>query len=141
MGRGLRLTEQEIARLGARYKALAQATTAHSAKPSRSKYNNVKTTTEDGTSDSQLEAKRAAHLKMLERAGHITGLSRQVRFRLMATGVVGVQHFETYVADFVYFDIHHRRFVVEDTKGYRTRDYQRKKRLMRELYGLEIVES
>jgi hypothetical protein len=141
MGRGLRFSEREIARLGSRYKGLAKATTAHTAKPARSKYNNVKTTTEDGTFDSKLEAKRAAHLKMLERAGHITGLSRQVRFALMATSIVGVQHFETYVADFVYFDIHNRRFVVEDTKGHRTRDYQRKKRLIRELYGLEIVES
>ena len=80
MSRVVRYTEAEFQRLYGR------STTPSTPKPS--KYRNVRTTTEDGTFASKREAERASHLKLLEKAGHITALQYQVRFKLMATGGV-----------------------------------------------------
>jgi hypothetical protein len=140
MARGMRFTEAELDRMRHGLNAKRGAIVPEPP-PKPSKYRNVRTTTEDGTFASKREAERASHLKLLEKSGHITALQYQVRFKLMATGVLGVQHFETYVCDMVYFDIHHRKWVCEDVKGVRTPDYTRKKRLMRELYGLEVIET
>ena len=48
--------------------------------------------------DSRAEAKRWAELKVLERAGQITGLERQMTFRLVVDNVLICK----YVADFCY---------------------------------------
>ena len=44
-----------------------------------------------------------------------------------------------YVADFVYYE--NGELVVEDTKGYRTELYKLKKRMVAELYDVEIRET
>ena len=44
----------------------------------------------------------------------------------------------TYVADFVYFE--GDKLIVEDTKGFRTKDYIIKRKLMRYLLGINIKE-
>lgn len=88
-------------------------------KPSKkSKFGNVRVETEDGKFDSKREAYRYKELKLLEKANEITALSRQVRFNLQ--GVV-------YVADFVYFNIKEREWIVEDSKGAKTQVYLKKK--------------
>lgn len=46
----------------------------------------------------------------------------------------------SYIADFVYYDIRRKRFVVEDAKGVKTKEYVMKKKLMREI-GIEIEET
>ena len=135
MRRMLRLTDAEFTRLSER-KAAPVAAPRQTAK-----YRNRRTTTQDGTFDSQGEAKRYQELTVLERGGLITGLQRQVKFRIGVLGILGPQHIDTYVADFVYFDIPNRSWVVEDFKGYRTDDFKRKKRLLREIYCLEILET
>lgn len=110
-------------------------------RPRKAKYNAQPTVTADGRFDSKAEAARWEELKLLERAGHITALQRQVTFKLTMLSADGPVLVDTYRADFVYFDIPNRKFVTEDRKGYRTSDYLRKKRLMLELYGIDIQES
>lgn len=137
MAHALRLTPAELARMP-RYRHLVEAV-AGGAKPS--KYRNERTVTEDGGFDSRREAARYAQLKLLEKAGHITAIARQVRFALTLITLDGPRKIETYVADFVYFDIASRAWRCEDSKGFRTADFIRKKRLMRELYGIEVIET
>lgn len=66
--------------------------------------------------DSQGEANRWATLELLERAGQISELTRQVRFPLMARRAdgLGVKVGE-YIADFCY--VEDGRQVIEDFKG------------------------
>lgn len=134
---GVRFTAEDL-RKNPRYVHLVAGVAG--AKPS--KYHNVITHTLDGKFDSQREAARFNELKILEKAGKITALQRQVTFKLLLNAADGgVQHIESFRADFVYFLIAERKWITEDCKGVRTRDYLRKKRLLRELYGIEIAES
>ena len=80
-----------------------------------SKFGNVKT---DGF-DSKREAKRAAELRLLERAGEITNLHFQVQYVLIPAQYEGgkcVERACTYEADFVY--VRDGKTVVEDAKGF-----------------------
>lgn len=86
---------------------------------------------------SRKEASRYRQLKLMERAKAIQDLSLQVTFPLVKKSKYGREI--KYVADFVYYE--DGRMVVEDTKGYRTDVYKLKKRLMAELYGIEIRET
>lgn len=69
-------------------------------------------------------------------AGEIRELQCQVRYPLVVNGA----KISTYVADFVYRDVETGAVVVEDAKGYPTREYIMKARLMVALYGFEIRE-
>ena len=103
-----------------------------------SKYGNVKTTTSDGiTHDSIKEANRWCELKLLERTGKITDLQRQVKFELIPKqdGERAVH----YIADFMY--IEGDKFVVEDVKGKRTKEYIMKRKLMQYVHGIKIKET
>jgi hypothetical protein len=53
----------------------------------------------------------------------------------------GGTHSYKYVADFVYLDARTGQKIVEDTKGHRTREYIKKRRLMKKVWGIEITES
>lgn len=107
----------------------------------RSKYGAEPT----GGHASKREHRRAIALRILERAGRITGLREQVEFELIpaqtdARGKV-VERACRYVADFVYYDTRTGRMVVEDCKGYRTEVYRIKRKLMLYRYGIRIVET
>ncbi len=97
--------------------------------PKASKYHNEPATIDGIRFDSRREARRWCELRLLEQAGEITELKRQMPFRL-AGGI-------KYVADFTYMD--HGQLVIEDVKGVRTAVYRIKKRLMKEA-GYEIKE-
>lgn len=106
------------------------------------KYNNKKTRTSDGIEhDSQKEARRWMELQLLQRAGEIEGLERQVTFELIPR-----QDGERachYVADFVYTDKKTGEKVVEDVKSEATRKdkaYIIKRKLMLYLKGIKISE-
>jgi hypothetical protein len=100
---------------------------------SRSKYGS-KPVIVDGTKfHSKREAKRYTQLKQLQAAGKINGLRMQVRYKIIIETV--------YVADFVYFDSGKNCEVVEDVKGFRTREYVRKKRLMKKQHNIEVIET
>lgn len=46
----------------------------------------------------------------------------------------------TYRPDFVYRDLETGALVYEDTKGVRTREYELKRRLVKAIHGVDIVE-
>jgi hypothetical protein len=86
---------------------------------------------------SQKERERFGHLCVLQRAGAIQRLRRQVRFRLVPKQP-GERPVD-YVADFVYWQDGKR--VVEDCKGYRTPEYVIKRKLMLYLKKIRIRET
>lgn len=86
---------------------------------------------------SRREAKRYCQLRLLSQHGQIAALTLQPPYPLTVNG----QLICTYVADFRYYDVHLSREVVEDSKGFRTREYQIKRKLMLALYGIEILET
>jgi hypothetical protein len=107
-----------------------------------SKYNNSKY----NGYDSKKEAKRAAELKLLEKAGEITSLQEQVPYELIPSQyriVNGkrrcIERAMKYIADFQYVD-KDGNTVVEDAKGYRTEVYRIKKKLMLYFHDIQIKE-
>lgn len=109
-----------------------------------SKYHSRKVTTPDGVFDSHREYDRWVNLKMMQLAGFITQLQRQVRFDLIPAAPAEhgkrAERGVSYVADFTYIDIASGGFVVEDAKGVRTPDYIIKRKLMRWIHGIEVKE-
>ena len=106
-----------------------------------SKYRNQKIIVDGITFDSKKEAKRWAELKLLERAGKIFNLQRQVPFVLIPKQVRDGKVAErpcVYKADFVYEE--NGEDVVEDVKGIRTKEYAIKRKLMLWQFGIEIKE-
>lgn len=87
------------------------------------------------TFDSKLEASRYVELKRLQEGGIISGLQCQVPFALEINGNLICK----YICDFRYVDID-GKMVTEDAKGDRTRVYAIKKKLMKALHGIEILE-
>ncbi len=109
------------------------------AKPKRSKYRNVKTQLDGIWFDSGAEAERYAELKILLQAGKIQDLRLQVKFNLVPGGR---KESVTYVADFVY--VENGKQVVEDVKSRsskRIQAYRIKKKLMKEILGIDILET
>ena len=88
--------------------------------------------------DSKKEFYRWSDLKLLERAGKISNLKRQVKYELIPKQ--DGERACTYVADFVYIDSDGNT-VVEDTKGVRTDAYRIKKKLMLWVHGIRIKET
>lgn len=108
-----------------------------------SKYHAHKTVVDGITFDSRREAKRYQELKLLERAGAIRDLRRQVKYELIQPFDVGGKHYRptSYVADFVYTDCKTGDEVVEDCKGYRTDVYRLKAKLFAYRFGVSILET
>jgi hypothetical protein len=123
-----------------------------------SKYYNIKTRALDGTVfDSHKEAIRWDELLLLQRAGKITELRRQVEYELIPAqyetyerygksgqrlkdGVRLLERKVCYVADFVYTDAETGENIVEDAKGIRTKDYILKRKLMLAVHSIRIRE-
>ena len=118
----------------------------------KSKYHSRKITRDGITFDSLKEYRRFCELSLLEKAGAITDLQRQVEFVLIPAqrepdtiGVRGgkikgktIEHKCSYVADFVYTE--NGKTVVEDTKGFKTKDYILKRKMMLYFHGIRIKE-
>ena len=118
-----------------------------------SKYNSRKISRDGETFDSQKEYRRWCELKLLERAGAITDLERQVKYVLIPAqrepdtvgargGLIKGKLIErecAYIADFRYE--RDGELVVEDTKGVRTPDYIMKRKLMLHVHGIRIKET
>ena len=98
------------------------------------KYHNHKARSVDGLiHDSRKEAKRWNELLLLQRAGQIKDLKRQVKFVLIPTqrenGIIGkcggvklgkvIERECCYIADFTYIDAQDKLHV-EDVKGYKS---------------------
>lgn len=104
------------------------------------KYHNIKTTIDGITFDSMLEAQRWCELRLLERAGEIKNLQRQVVFELQPSYRKNGKTIRpiNYIADFVYEE--DGGLIVEDTKGFRTQEYMLKKKLFEYRYPHTIKE-
>lgn len=105
----------------------------------KAKYGNVKC---NGYA-SKREHKRAQELRLLQKAGLISGLNEQVKYIVIPDqrddhGKL-LERACHYVCDFVYADSNGRA-VYEDTKGKRTPDYIIKRKLMLWVNGIKIQE-
>lgn len=121
------------------------------------KYKNKKVFLDGKTFDSKKEAKRYVYLRELEKQGYISELQEQVKFTLIPNqreestevyvkgknkgklkeGKV-LEKEVSYIADFTYKQ--DGELIVEDTKGYKTRDYILKRKMMLYFYGIRIKE-
>ena len=107
----------------------------------RPKYRNKKTEVNGISFDSRKEAKRYQELLLLEKAGAITDLKMQVKYVLIPSQRINGKVVErecAYKADFVY--VENGETVVEDTKGFKTKDYIIKRKLMLHVHGVRIRE-
>ena len=108
------------------------------------KYFNKKVIVDGIKFQSKKEAKRYNELKLLQRAGVIEELELQKVFELQPkyTNAKG-EHIRsiTYKADFYYYDKQKERYIVEDTKGYRTDVYKLKKKLFEYIYPNLTIEE
>ena len=114
----------------------------------KNKYNARKVKVDGIVFASQKEADRWRELKLLERAGKITELRRQVPFLLIPTQREFCSEIDkkgkvlerkcSYYADFVYMQ--NGKQIVEDAKGKRTDEYVIKRKLMLFLQGIRIRE-
>ena len=108
-----------------------------------SKYRSRKVVVDGEKYDSKKEFNRFCQLLLLERAGEIQNLKRQVRFELIPsqkdpeTGKV-IERPVTYLADFVYEQ--DGQTIVEDVKGFRTKEYILKRKLLLYAKGIRIRE-
>ena len=84
--------------------------------------------------DSYKEARRYQELKLLQRAGKISGLTLQPEFVLQEAFERDGKKYRAikYVADFQY--VQDGKVVVEDTKGYKTKEYLIKRKMFLKNY-------
>lgn len=105
------------------------------------KYHN-KQTTFDGIKFASIKEKNYyVKLKMLQDFGKISELKTQVPFVLIETFRLDDETYRQtkYIADFTYKDEDGKYHVV-DTKGFKTKEYLLKKKLMVWKYGIKIEE-
>lgn len=116
----------------------------------RNKYHSKKIQKDGMTFDSKKEYDRFKQLQKLAKEGKIKNLMRQVQFPLLPSQKVEGRVVERpcrYIADFTYFEFagvfdgnEEWRYVVEDAKGFRTKDYILKRKMMLWLHGIQIRE-
>ena len=118
----------------------------------QSKYHSKMVIRDGEKYDSVKEYKRHQELLLLQRSGVIQDLQRQVEFVLIpaqrepdAVGVRGgiikgktIEQKCCYIADFVYTE--NGKQIVEDTKGFKTKDYILKRKMMLYFHGIKIKE-
>lgn len=128
----------------------------------RSKMGNIKTEVNGIMFDSMKEANRYSELLLLEKVGTIKDLRLQHEFTLQdgfKTPTGEKVRAIRYVADFTYWERKEDyetmeneliwsgatrsgwKFVVEDTKGFRTEKYKIKKKLLFDKFGINIRET
>ena len=96
------------------------------------KFKNQKTVIDGIVFASGFEAERYSSLKLLEKAGAISNLRMQVPYELIPSFTHNGKKYRNcvYKADFVYIDNRDGHEIVEDTKGYVTKEYAIKKKLL-----------
>lgn len=108
------------------------------------KYHSKRITIEGEQFDSAKEYRRWCELKFLRKAGQIRDLKRQVEFVLIPAQYDDkgkcLERKCSYFADFCYHDVKTGRYIVEDTKGHKTKDYIIKRKMMLHFHGIRIQE-
>lgn len=105
------------------------------------KYKNSKCECDGFTFDSKKEMRRYGVLKELQREGVIKNLECQKKYVLIPSQYRDGRCVErecSYKADFVY--TRDGRTIVEDVKGFRTKEYRIKKKLMLYVHDVKIKE-
>ena len=107
----------------------------------KSKYGAKKIEIDGIKFDSKRESERYTVLKYLESIGDITDLQLQVPYELQPKYVMDGKTIRSITdrADFVYKD-KHGKTIIEDSKGYRTKEYLLKKKLFEYKFNLKITE-
>ena len=105
-----------------------------------SKYGALKTNVSGIVFDSKAEARRYGELVILQRAGYIGKLERQVVYVLAPAVVIGGRKKPAlrYKADFQYVDNKAFKLVTEDVKGVITPLFRVKQHLMKSVHGIEV---
>lgn len=115
------------------------------------KYKAQKVVIDGEVFDSKKEARRYQELLLLQKAGKISHLERQVKYVLIPAykEKVGkktktIERECAFIADFKYFDRETHEIVVEDVKGYKGGKHYDvfviKRKLMLERYGIRVRE-
>jgi len=107
----------------------------------RSKYGAKPTVVDGHRFGSLAEAKRAAVLKLRERAGEISGLEFHPVYEIVIDGrpvKMRNGHIARYTADSRYFEDGER--IVEEVKGHIVRDYPLRRAIIEHIYGVKIRE-
>ncbi len=106
-----------------------------------SKYQNKKTEYNGIIFDSRKEAKRYWELEMMQKAGEISDLQRQVRYEIIPKTALFKE--SVYIADFIYRDKKGNQ-IAEDVKGCRKGTayeiFKLKKKLMYITHRIFVVE-
>jgi hypothetical protein len=97
----------------------------------KSKYHNVRT---NGFA-SKKEAKRFQELKLLEKAGEIRDLRTQTILPIVING----KKVCDYICDFSYWE--GSAIIFEDAKGMKTPVYRLKKKLVKAIHDIDILET
>lgn len=116
-------------------------------KPKGKKFKNEPIVIDDHKFPSRREAGRYCELVTLQKAGEISNLRIQVKYQLIPAQYEDrfnkknlLERPVNYIADFVYNDKRTGELVVEDSKGYRTREYIIKRKLMLKVHNIRIKE-
>ena len=107
------------------------------------KYHNKKIVIDNIKFDSKKEGNRYRQLRLLEKAGLIRDLELQPAFLLQPSFKKNgkTNRKIEYIADFKYYDLESKKWIIEDTKGFKTDVYKLKKKLFEYKYeDLEIKE-
>ena len=99
------------------------------------KYRNIKTVIDGISFDSKKEASQYCELKMRVKCGDLEKFDMQVPFPIIVEGI----KICTYYADFVTYSKEGVREVL-DVKGVKTPVYQLKKKLIKAIYKIDIIE-
>jgi hypothetical protein len=105
----------------------------------KTKYKNKPVYDELGNklADSKTEYRRFLVLQDLEKRGIIHNLKTQVKFPI----VINNNYVGYYQTDFTYIITAKDEYVVEDVKGIRTPLYKWKKKCVKAMYGIDILET
>lgn len=108
----------------------------------QSKYKNKKVTYDGHKFDSQKEGLYYLRLKVLLDLGKIKDLELQKVYELQPSFKLNNNTYRriTYKADFSYISTEDNKLHVVDVKGFRTKEYLLKKKLMAYVHGIEIEE-
>lgn len=111
-------------------------------KPKQPKYGNHKVVVDgEKVADSKHEYSRLCELKDLQRAGEIKDLQLQVKYQLIPSQKIcgKTERGVSYIADFVYWT-KNDKFICEDAKGHRTDAYIIKRKMMKLIHNIDVVE-
>ena len=105
----------------------------------RNKYNSKSIVIDGEKFDSMMEADRYLELSLMQRAGIISNLECHPTFTLQEPFSCDGKRYQSikYTPDFRYEE--GGRIVVEEVKGYKTKDYSIRKRLFLYQYGERVL--